>query len=148
MPKHARLTGIKALRCYRVEEAAEVSSVSARTIRNWITDGLAVLDGERPMLIRGYDLQDYIRRTRASRKVTTAPDEFYCLACRKARKAAGGFADCTVKDGRATLTALCAVCETVVHKPVSVARIPDIERRLDLTITRHPPPKAPTRKEA
>ena len=100
MPKNARLTGIKALRCYRVEEAAEVSGVSPRTIRNWITDGLPVLDGERPLLIRGDDLQDYIKGTRASRKVRTALDEFYCLACRKARKPAGGFADCTVK-GRA-----------------------------------------------
>lgn len=148
MPKKARLTGIKALRCYRVEEAAEVSGVSPRTIRNWIADGLPVLDGERPMLIRGDDLQDYIKGTRASRKIRTAPDEFFCLACRKARKAAGGFADCNVKDGRAMLTALCEVCETVVHKPVSVARIPEIERLLDLTTTPHPPPNAPARKEA
>jgi hypothetical protein len=148
MPRKARLTGIKALRCYRVEEAAEVSGVSPRTIRNWIADGLPVLDGERPMLIRGDDLRDYIKGTRASRKVPTAPDEIYCPACRKARKAAGGFADCTVKDGRAMLTALCAVCENVVHKPVSVASIPDLERLLDLTIVRHPPSKGPTGKEA
>lgn len=143
MPKKARLTGIKALRCYRVEEAAEVSGVSPRTIRNWIADGLPALDGERPMLIRGDDLQDYIKGTRASRKVRTAPDEFYCLACQKARKAAGDFADCTVKDGRAMLTAMCAVCENVVHKPVSVAHIANLERLLDLTITRHPPSKDP-----
>ena len=148
MPKNARLTGIKALRCYRVEEAAEVSGVSPRTIRNWIADGLPTLDGERPMLIRGDDLQDYIKGTRASRKVSVALDEFYCLACRKARKPAGGFADCTVKDGRAMLTALCAVCEIVVHKPVSVGRIPEIERLLDLTTTPHPLPNAPARKEA
>ena len=148
MPKNARLTGIKALRCYRVEEAAEVSGVSPRTIRNWIADGLPVLDGERPMLIRGDDLQDYIKGTRASRKVRTALDEFYCLACRKARKPAGGFADCTVKDGRAMLTAMCSVCEIVVHKPVAVARVPEIERLLDLTTTTHPPPNAAARKEA
>jgi len=146
MPKKARLTGIKALRCYRIEEAAEVSHVSPRTIRNWIADGLPVLDGERPMLIRGDDLQDYIRGIRASRKIRTAPDEFYCLACREARKAGGGFADCTIKDGRAMLTALCAVCENVVHKPVSVARIPDLARLLDLTITRSPPSKGPNGK--
>ncbi|WP_370286572.1 helix-turn-helix domain-containing protein [Pseudooceanicola nanhaiensis] len=148
MPRKARLKGIKALHCYRVEEAAEVSGVSPRTIRNWIADGLPVLDDERPMLIRGDDLQDYIKGTRASRKVTTAPDEFFCLACRTARKAAGGFADCTIKDGRATLTAFCAACETVVHKPVSMARLPDLERLLDLTITGHPPPNAAPPEEA
>lgn len=138
MPKYARLTGIKALRCYRVEEAAEVCGVSPRTIRNWIADGLPVLDSERPMLIRGDDLRNYIKRTRASRKVRTNPDEFYCCACHKARKAAGGFADCTINDRRAMLTALCAVCETVVCKPIAEARIPVIARTLDLTIKRHP----------
>ncbi|MFB9149651.1 hypothetical protein [Roseovarius ramblicola] len=46
------------------------------------------------------------------------------------------------------LIAMCAVCENVVHKPVSVARIPDLERLLDLTITRHPPSKGPMGKEA
>lgn len=68
----------------------------------------------------------------------TAPEEFYCLACRKARKAAGGLADCNIRGGRATLTALCASCETVVFKPVPVSRIPEIASRLDLAITRHP----------
>ena len=100
------------------------------------------------MLIRGGDLQNYIKGKRVSRRVTTAPDEFYCLACRTARKAAGGFADCAIKDGRATLTALCAACETVVHKPVPLACISEIESLLDLTITPHPPPKAPAPKEA
>ncbi|SHJ80233.1 hypothetical protein SAMN04488012_12213 [Palleronia salina] len=77
-----------------------------------------------------------------------ALDEFYCLACRKARKPAEGFADCTVKDGRAMLTALCEVCEVVVHKPVSVGRIPEIARLLDLMTTPRPLPDAPARKEA
>jgi len=148
MPKNARLTGIKALRCYRVEEAAEVSGVSPRTIRNWIANGLPIFDSDRPLLIRGDDLRDYIKGTRASRKVKTALDEFYCLACRKARKPAGGFADCNVKDGRAILTALCAVCEIVVYKPVSMAQLPQIERLLDLAITKHPTLSASARKEA
>ncbi len=140
MPKQARLSGIKALRCYTIEEAAEVSAVSPRTIRNWVADGLPVLASERPALIRGDDLREYIKRTRVNRKVRTGADEFYCFGCRKARKAAEGFAECTITSGRARLTALCAVCETVMNKPVSEARIPEIARVLDLTVTRHPPP--------
>jgi transcription elongation factor Elf1 len=137
MPKQARLSGIISLKCYTIEEAAEVSGVSSRTIRNWALDGLRLLDGARPVLVRGDDLRHYIKGQRDSRKVRTAPDEFYCFRCGRARKASAGRADCTLTDGRVMLTALCAVCGTVVCKPVAEARIPEISRTLDLTITRH-----------
>lgn len=137
MPKKARLSGIKAFRCYTIDEAAEISGVSPRTIHNWSKNGLRLMDSARPVLIRGDDLRNYILAQRQSRKVTTALDEFYCCRCSAARKAAGSFADCAIVGKRATLTAFCAACETVVSKPVSQARIPEIARTLDLTFTRH-----------
>lgn len=45
-------------------------------------------------------------------------------------------ADCVLKGNRAALTALCEVCENMISKPIAAARIPDIARTLDLTITR------------
>ncbi len=137
MPKQARLNKIKSFRTYTIEEAAEVSGVSPRTIRNWITNGLRVLDGKRPTLIRGDDLRDFIKGQREGRKIKTALDRFFCVRCRKARQAAGGFADCNITGKRVTLTALCKVCEIVVSKPIAEARIPEIARTLDLTIRRH-----------
>jgi hypothetical protein len=136
MPKQARLSGIKSFRCYTFEEAAEITGVSARTIRNWSSNGLRLLDRSRPILIRGDDLRGYIKDQRESRKVKTDPDEFFCCRCRRARKAAGGFADCLIVGKRVTLTALCETCETVVTKPIAEARIPEIARTLDLTIKR------------
>ena len=64
------------------------------------------MDSARPILIRGDDLRDYIKKKRASRKVTTGLTEFFCLPCRRARNAAGGVADCKIIGQRATLTAL------------------------------------------
>lgn len=137
MPKQARLSGIKSLWCYKIEEAAEVSGVSPRTIGNWIANGLRVMNGERPPLIRGDDLRDYIKGQREGRKIKTALDRFFCVRCSKAQKAAGGFADCNITGNHVTLTALCEVCETVVSKPIAETRIPEISRTLDLTIKRH-----------
>lgn len=136
MPKQARLSGIKSFRCYTFEEAAEVTGVSPRTIRNWASQGLPLLDGSRPILIRGDDLRDHIKGQRESRKVKTAPDEFFCCRCGRARKAAGGFADCLIVGKRVKLTALCETCETVITKPIAEANITEIARTLDLTIKR------------
>lgn len=137
MPKKALLTGIKAFRCYTIDEAAEITGVSPRTIRNWSKNGLRMMDTARPVLIRGDDLRANILAQRDARKVKTALGEFYCCRCGAARKAAGGFADCIIVGKRVTLTALCATCETVMSKPVSEARLPEIARTLDLTITQH-----------
>jgi len=136
MPKQARLSGIKSFRTYTIDEAAEVSGVSPRTIRSWIANGLRAMDDARPALIRGDDLRGFIKNQRKSRKVITGHDTFYCFRCRQARKAAGNFADCTILGKRVTLTAFCAVCETVVAKSISEACISEIIRTLDLTITR------------
>ncbi|MEM7238763.1 MAG: helix-turn-helix domain-containing protein [Pseudomonadota bacterium] len=137
MPKKARLSGIKAFRCYTIDEAAEITGVSPRGIRNWSKNGLRLMDTARPVLIRGDDLHAYIQAQRDARKVKTAPDEFYCCRCAAARKAAGGVADCTIVGKRVTLTALCITCETVMSKPISEARMPEIARTLDIKITRH-----------
>ena len=137
MPKQARLSGIKSFRCYTIEEAAEVSGVTPRTIRNWASDGLRVMDGARPALSRGDYLRDHIKSKRESRSVKTRIETFFCLPCRKERRAAEGLADCVIKDGRAKLIGLCEVCQTVVSKPVPMAKVPEIARELDLKITRH-----------
>lgn len=137
MPKQARLSRIKRFRCYTIEEAAEVSRVSSRTIRNWAKAGLYVMDDARPALIRGDDLRNYIKSQRAKRSVKTKIDTFYCVCCRAERQAAGGIADCDLIGGRAKLTALCMACGTVLSKPIAVAAIPEVSQSLDLRIRRH-----------
>lgn len=136
MPKQARIVGIKSYRCYTPAEAAELVGVSVRTIRNWTRNGLMLLDSERPALIRGDDLRNYIQEQRKGRKVQIGLCEFYCLRCRTSREAAEAMADCKITGNRATLTALCKTCETVICKPVALARLPELRRILDLTITR------------
>ena len=97
---------------------------------------MVLLDSERPAFIRGDDLRNYIKDQRKGRKVQTGLYEFYCLRCRTSREAAESMADCKITGNRATLTALCKTCETVVCKPVALARLPELRQSLDLTITR------------
>lgn len=134
MPKQALINGIKSYRCYTPSEAAALVGVSTRTIRNWSKDGLRILDSAHPPLIRGDDLRNHITAKRQDRKVPTKICEFYCLKCRASREPAIGIADCKIKGNKAMLTALCDVCETIVCKPVSLARLPEIRANLDLTI--------------
>ena len=136
MPKQARLSGIKSFRCYTKAEAATLVGVSTRTIGNWTRDGLPLLDVSHPPLLRGDDLRNHIAAQREGRKVKTNLSEFYCLRCRKGRAPATKMADCKIEGNKAMLTALCDVYEGIVCKPISLASLPKIRAKLDLTITR------------
>lgn len=132
MPKQPRLNRIKSLHPYTINEAAEVSGVSPRTIRNWAANGLRLMQDDRPALVRGDDLIAYIKGQRKQRKQSLPLDRFYCLRCRAPRATAGGLAECVQHGGRFTLFAICEVCETILRKPVSRTDLPKLRRELDI----------------
>lgn len=134
MPKQARVNKIRALRCYKVHEAAEVSGVSPRTIRNWVNAGLRIMQNEHPALVRGDDLIAFIKSQRTQRKHRLALDQFYCVRCRCPRMAAGNFAELQKVDDRLTLIAMCEDCETILRKPIARADLLKLRGLLELGI--------------
>lgn len=132
MPRSARINAIKLFHSYTIREAVDVTGVSARTISAWIKEGLPVMKQQRPFLIRGDDLKRFIQNRRKARKSQTALHQFYCLGCRSARDAAGGFAECLINGNRTTLKALCGACGNVVNKSIALSRLSELEGKLEL----------------
>ncbi|WP_425090933.1 helix-turn-helix domain-containing protein [Tropicimonas sp. S265A] len=139
MPKSAKLSGIKSLYCYTISEAAGVTGVSERTVREWIKQGLKAMTDERPTLVRGDALIAFIQGQRQVRKSQLSPDQFYCLKCRGARKAAGRLVDCETDGTRAKLTAMCEACDTIMHKPITHECIASLSEFFDATMRSEPP---------
>ena len=134
MPKSAKLSGVKSLRCYTIPEAAGVTCVTERTIRAWLKQGLTAMSDERPTLVRGDALMSYIQGQRQGRKLRPSPDKFYCLKCRAARKPAGGLVDCETDSTRAKLTAICQTCDTIMHKPIAHESVANLSDFFELTL--------------
>lgn len=132
MPKQARINRIKAFRCYTIDEAAEVSGVSPRTVSNWVASGLPIMRNERPALLRGDDLIKFIKGQRKERRHRLALDRLYCVRCRVPRKAAGDFVECQANGQRLTLIAMCDVCETILRKPISRTDLPKLRELLEV----------------
>ena len=81
-------------------------------------------------LIAGSVLKDFIREMREKRKVPLKENEFYCLKCRKARKAKAG-SEQTIKTGKSIgkdnreqckKTGVCEVCGTEMNKFLGVSQ--------------------------
>jgi hypothetical protein len=80
-------------RSYTIEEAAALYGVHRATVRAWIKDGLKALSEQKPFLIPGLWLREYLVEKRVKRKCKTQAHEMYCLSCRKPQVPAGGVVD-------------------------------------------------------
>ena len=122
---------------YTYDEAARVTGTHKRTVMGWVRKGLPVLSGQKPHLIRGCDLRDFLCKAIKKRKTPLKPNQFYCLKCRDGREAAEGMVDCTLPEtGAAMLESLCGVCLTTMFKRVSRDHMMELSCHFDVTIKR------------
>jgi len=125
---------VKRHRSYTVDEASKALDVAKGTVRRWMKLGLPFISDQRPYLILGDDLVAFLGERRPAKR-TCAINECYCFKCRAPRAAAGGMAELTplsTKSGN--LRALCSTCSGLMHKRVSLARLPELRGILDVTI--------------
>jgi hypothetical protein len=67
-----------------VEEIARLFGLHKNAVRkNWIKQGLSVIDDRRPMLILGRDLSRFVIKRRQKPKQTCGPGRIYCIARRR-----------------------------------------------------------------
>lgn len=119
---------------YTVEEIVACLGVHENTVRDWIKQGLAVLDDKRPLLVHGAALIAFLRERQNARKVRLAANEFYCVKCRCARNACDGKACVSPRDNlTVNVSATCAVCATTVHKVSSLKKLHQYRQIFDFT---------------
>jgi hypothetical protein len=126
---------VKIYRSYTIDEASTLLHRSKETIRRWLKSGeLPALTEQRPHLILGRELADFLKANAPKRK-TLKLDEWYCLRCKEPRKAALGLADFVPKTPLAgRLTSLCEVCAAVMHKAVAMSKLAEFQRVLEITL--------------
>lgn len=126
----------KSHRNYTVEEAARLWGVHRQTVRAWLKAGLQPIEGGRPTVILGPELRRFLTSRRAARKRPTPPGMIYCLRCREPRPPDGGIADykpCSA--GAGDLIGICPVCETMLYRRVSLAKLEAVRGQLKVTVT-------------
>ena len=125
---------VKIHRSYSVEEAAKLLGVHKNTIHDWIGRGLPMIDKQRPFLILGRDLADYIARRRSSNKRPCEPGQIYCLRCRCPQQPAGGMADYTpITATSGNLVGMCPDCDALIYRCVSFAKLDTVRGNLEVS---------------
>lgn len=135
MPKRISARNVKIHNQYTYEQAAAALRVSVQTVRLWRQAGLPVLDSQKPHLILGFALKDFLNTRRNKPERRLARDQFLCMACSAPRRAYGGMADYrpyTATRGR--LEALCEVCQGLCGKFASPALCAELSADLTIAI--------------
>ena len=126
---------IKLHRSYSVEEAARALGAHKNSVRGWIKDGLPTIDRSRPSLILGQDLRAYLESKRKAAKRPCPPGTLYCFKCRQPRAPAMGMVEATRQNATTgNLSAICEVCNTMMHRRTRLAAIAVIMPNLDVQI--------------
>lgn len=111
---------IRVARTYTIEEAAAALGVSIGTVRAWVKSGLRIMKSERPYLILGEALREFLRDRSAKAKVRLQPNQLYCLGCKEPRTPMGLLVDLVVQNGQtARLVGLCEVCGGTCNRMIS-----------------------------
>lgn len=112
---------VKCHRNYSVEEAAKLLDVHRNTVRQWIKQGLAVIDERRPTLILGSQLAEFLRARRISNKCPCGAGHIYCFRCRAAVAPAGDMVDYQPDTPTlGCLIGICPNCDSLIYRRASL----------------------------
>jgi hypothetical protein len=125
---------VKIHRSYAVEEAARVLGSHKNTVRNWLGDGLAPIDGRRPTLIQGAKLKAYLNTSRHRNRSPCGPGQIYCLRCRSPRHPMAAMAEyIPITPTSGNLRAFCPNCLGRIFRRVSLLRLAAVTGNLTIT---------------
>jgi hypothetical protein len=123
-----------------VEEVSRLFAVHKNTVRNWLRQGLAPIDGQRPTVFRGVELRRFLIDRRASARQTCGPGRIYCLPCRAPKVPAGNMAECiAVGEATGTLQGICPDCDRMIYRRVNPQKLDMVRGELDVTVTQARP---------
>lgn len=133
MAKRPNHRAVRSARSYTIPEVADVLGVSVGTVRGWVRSGLPAMVSQRPFLILGCELREFLDARHSKSKAPLEADELYCFTCKAARKPLGLMVDVhdqSVKTAR--LEGLCEVCGGICNRMVSRAHLGQIQSIFDV----------------
>lgn len=130
---------VKMHRVYTIREVSQLLDIHPNTLRGWRVRGLQIVAEQKPFLIEGHALKNFLFSQEKEAKTKLGQHELYCLSCRSGKQAAGGMADYeAVTEDRGNLIALCECCNRPICRIISVSDLPFWQAKLDVHIRQAP----------
>lgn len=133
MAKRYSTAGFSKNLTYTILEIQQIRGTSPQTVRRWIKEeGLPAMTSQRPFLIHGADLIDFLKTKSDKGKNPHAPGELSCFKCGTRGRPMGDMADLESNGSRMRLKALCGACESPVSVYIGEAKLAQYREFLDI----------------
>ena len=133
MAKRYSTAGLSKNLTYTILEIQEIRGYSPQTVRRWIKEeGLPAMTSQRPFLIHGADLIDFLKAKSNKGKNPHTPGELSCFTCGQRGRPLGDMADLERNGPRMRLKALCGACEGPVSVYIDEAKLALYREVLDV----------------
>lgn len=124
---------IKETLSYSIHEIAELFRIHRGTVRQWIKEGLPIIDNRKPYLVLGSDLKEFIKKRQGNRKTRCNANELYCCKCRKPQTSWNNLVDLKIlNERRFLIMGICIQCNTRTNKLSSLKKLDDIKGIFDV----------------
>ncbi len=109
---------------YSTQEIVDLLHVHINTVGGWYELGLRTIDDQRPYLVFGQDLIDFLTRRNLQMKRKCDQNEFFCCKCKAPRKAQNGAVRFRILNStKVMIEGVCMQCGTRMNKLWAVGRM-------------------------
>ena len=124
---------IKKTLSYSIYDIASLFRIHRATVRQWIKEGLPLIDNHKPFLVLGSDLKEFIKKRQGKRKTKCNANELYCFKCREPRTSWENIVDLKILNERSFLImGICSQCNTQTNKTTSLKNLDEIKKIFDV----------------
>jgi len=135
MSKKINPNFVKIHRNYSVEDISNLLKVHKNTVRSWLKKGLESIDDNRPILILGSVLKQFLKKQNATKKRTCKNHEIYCIGCKLPRIPVENMVNIRlINKNVACLNAVCPVCQSAMNKFISLKKIRIVMEEFNVTL--------------
>ena len=130
---------IKPKYAYQLKQISNLYGISIRTVRNWIKEGLQIVESIYPYLVIGSELKRFLDKKQQDRKTKLSINEFFCAKCRQARKPLSNvvslkYSGKTVGRGIKdfTIQGSCEVCGTKLNRFSNENKLVEVKQLFEI----------------
>lgn len=139
--RRLNVSRVKPYYTYSIQEVCELFNVHKNTVYRWVKEGLKPLDNQKPLLLFGTHLKEFLQTRQDNKRQKCTPLEMFCVKCQKPQIPWGNIADIKIHNQKQLmLTGLCPVCSKKMNRWGSTSQLPHyqnqffIQQQVDLRV--------------
>lgn len=125
---------------YTLQEISNLYGNHIRTIRQWVKEGLPIIEGLYPYLVKGRELKKFLESKKQSRKIKLEAGQFYCTRCKQARNSLNNqikivYSGKTIGKGIKDflLQGFCEVCDSKLNRFSNENKLDEVRKIFTIT---------------